>query len=207
MNSIGTLYIIAAASGTGKTSLAQALVKSLDRIKISVSHTTRSMRAQEIADQSYFFVDDAVFKQMIAEQAFVEYAEVFGYYYGTSRAFIDEQLKQGIDVILDIDWQGAQQIKKLYPQSVSIFLLPPSKEELCRRLHFRKRDDAATIAKRLSLASSEITHCTEFDYLVINDDFNLALKDLQTIILANRLRKNLQTVKYADLLQDLLADQ
>ena len=204
MKTIGTLYIIAAASGTGKTSLAQALEQSLDNIKISISHTTRSMRALEIADQSYFFVDGNAFERMIAAQEFLEYARVFDCYYGTSRAFVDQQLNLGIDVILDIDWQGAAQIKKIYPQSESIFLLPPSKEELRRRLNNRKRDDPKTIEKRLNLASSEISHCTEFDYIVINDDFDLALKDLQTIILANRLRQKPQAIKHAVLLKDLL---
>lgn len=204
MKIIGTLYIIAAASGTGKTSLAKALEQSLPNIKISISHTTRPLRAPEVANQSYFFVDNAVFEKMIAEHAFLEYAQVFGAYYGTARAFVDEQLTRGIDVILDIDWQGAEQIKKLYPQSESIFLLPPSKEELRRRLHKRQRDDAETIEKRLNLASSEIAHAHAFDYIVINDNFALALKDLQTIILANRLRKKPQSEKYADLLKELL---
>ncbi len=204
MKTIGTLYIIAAASGTGKTSLAKALEQSLSNIKISISHTTRAMRAQEIANQSYFFIDHTSFERMIAEHAFLEYARVFGAYYGTSRAFVDEQLNQRMDVILDIDWQGAEQIKKLYPQSESIFLLPPSKEELRRRLNKRKRDDAKTIQNRLNLASSEISHAHEFDYIVINDNFAVALKDLQTIVLANRLRQKVQAIKYADLLKDLL---
>lgn len=204
MKNIGTLYIIAAASGTGKTSLAKALEQSLANIKISISHTTRPMRVQETANQSYFFIDDPAFERMIAERAFLEYAKVFGYYYGTSRAFVDEQLNQGRDVILDIDWQGAAQIKKLYPQSESIFLLPPSKEELRRRLNKRKRDDVETIENRLNLASSEISHAHEFDYIVINDNFDLALKDLQTIVLANRLRRNSQLEKYAVLLKELL---
>ena len=203
MKTIGTLYIIAAASGTGKTSLAKALEQSLSNIKISISHTTRPIRVQEITDQSYFFIDDAAFERMIAEHAFLEHARVFGAYYGTSRAFVDEQLNQGMDVILDIDWQGATQVKKLYLQSESIFLLPPSKEELRRRLNQRKRDDAAIIENRLNLASSEISHAHEFDYIVINDNFDLALKDLQTIVLANRLRQKPQFEKYADLLKEL----
>lgn len=204
MQTVGTLYIIAAASGTGKTSLARALEQSLANIKISISHTTRAIHAQEIANQSYFFIDNTSFERMIAEHAFLEHARVFGYYYGTSRGFVDEQLNQGADVILDIDWQGAAQIKKLYPQSESIFLLPPSKEELRRRLNKRKRDDVETIENRLNLASSEISHAHEFDYIVINDNFDLALKDLQTIVLANRLRQKSQAAKYADLLKELL---
>lgn len=203
MKIIGTLYIIAAASGTGKTSLAQALERSLDNIKISISHTTRPMRVQEIADQSYFFIDDHAFERMIEAQAFLEYARVFGHYYGTSRAFVEEQLNQGMDVILDIDWQGAAQIKKIYPQSESIFLLPPSKEELRYRLRQRKRDDTKTIENRLSLANSEIAKCQKFDYIVINDNFDLALKDLQAIVNANRLRKKTQIVKYAQLIKEL----
>jgi len=203
--SIGTLYIIAAASGTGKTSLARALEQTIAGVKVSVSHTTRALRPQEVPNQSYFFVTEEEFTRLIKEQAFLEYAQVFGFFYGTSRAFVEQQLQQGKDVILDIDWQGAAQIKKIYPHSISIFLLPPSQEELRRRLKQRKRDSAKTIASRLALASSEIAHCNEFDYIVINDNFEEALKDLQTIFLANRLRKETQLAKYNDLLQNLLS--
>jgi len=200
----GTLYIIAAASGTGKTSLAKELARTVANLKISISHTTRPMRAQEVANQSYFFTDHATFERMIAQHAFLEYAKVFDYYYGTSCAFVAEQLQQGIDVILDIDWQGAAQIKKIHPGSVTIFLLPPSKMELRRRLQQRKRDADAIIEQRLSLASQEVSHCSEFDYLVINDDFAVALQDLQTIVMANRLRGKLQLTRHAELIRDLL---
>jgi len=203
MQSTGALYIIAAASGTGKTSLARALEQTLGNIKISISHTTRPMRIGEIADQSYFFVTPAEFQRMIAQQAFLEYAQVFADHYGTSRAFVDQQLQRGMDVLLDIDWQGAMQIKKLYPESVSIFLLPPSRAELQQRLQLRKREDAQIIAHRMSLASSEIQHCAEFDYIVINDDFARALQELQTIITANRLRTSKQLVTHAQLLEEL----
>lgn len=202
--STSTLYIIAAASGTGKTSLTKALVQSLPNIKISISHTTRPKYPQEIADQSYFFVAEHTFRQMVAAQEFLEYAQVFGHYYGTSRVWVEEQLNQGYDVLLDIDWQGAAQIRKLHPRCESIFLLPPSPEELRRRLQQRKRDDVATIENRLNLASSEIAHYAEFDYIVINDNFEQALKDLQAIICANRLRQNRQAIEYATLLKKLI---
>lgn len=200
----GTLYIIAAASGTGKTSLAKALAHSLDNMVISVSHTTRPIRNGEKADASYFFVDNESFEQMIATDAFLEYAKVFDHYYGTSRAFVEKQLAAGNDVVLDIDWQGTKLVQAKIPNCVSIFLLPPSKIILRERLENRKRDTAEIIAQRLSLASSEISHYTDYDYLVINDSFDMALSDLQTIVRANRLRRPVQAEKYAQLLQDLL---
>jgi len=205
MQTKGNLYIIAAASGTGKTSLACALEQTVSDIKVSISHTTRPIRPREVPNQSYFFVNEEEFMRLVKEHAFLEYAQVFNHFYGTSKAFVDEQLNQGKDVILDIDWQGALQVKRIYPQSVSIFLLPPSQEELRLRLKRRKRDSAKTIAQRLSLANGEIMHCCEFDYIVINDKFEEALKDLQTIFLANRLRKERQLIKYDELLKVLIS--
>lgn len=200
----GNLYIIAAASGTGKTSLAKALADSLDSIKISISHTTRPIKPGERSDVNYFFVDNHTFEQMIEAKIFLEYAKVFGHYYGTSQLFVEEQLNTGKDVVLDIDWQGAQQVRKKMPQCISIFLLPPSQEALRKRLETRKRDTAEVIEQRLNMASGEISHYNDFDYIVINDGFEVALQDLQAIVRAQRLTKSKQIVKYEKLIKELL---
>lgn len=204
MKILGTVYIIAAASGTGKTSLSKALAESLDNIKISVSHTTRLIKPSESGDVNYFFVDTQKFEAMILANKFLEHAKVFGHYYGTTAEFVAKHINDGIDVILDIDWQGAQQIRQKIPGCVSIFLLPPSLKTLKERLEMRKRDDKNVIAERLKMASSEISHYNEFDYIVVNDDFATALNDLKIIVLAQRLRKNYQIGKHAKLLKELL---
>jgi len=198
----GILYIVAAASGTGKTSLAEALTKTVDNIKISISHTTRQIRANERTGQNYFFVTPEEFESLIEKNAFLEYAQVFDHYYGTSRKWVEEQLNMGIDVVLDIDWQGARLVREQI-QCVSIFLLPPSSAELRLRLERRKRDDSQIIEQRLATASSEIAHYKEFDYVVINDKFENALADLQTIVQSQRLRLRYQTEKYATLIEEL----
>lgn len=200
----GTLYIIAAASGTGKTSLARALAETVPNMQISVSHTTRPLRPKETANESYFYVNEQKFTQLIEQGALLEYAKVFNYYYGTSVSFVSDKLRQGVDVILDIDWQGAQQVRQKLPSCVSIFLLPPSQQELRRRLEKRKRDSQDVIEQRLMLASSEIAHYDEFDYLVINDCFATALQDLQAIVLSQRLQRKQQELRYATLLKELL---
>lgn len=199
----GTLYIVAAASGTGKTSLAKALATTIDNIKISISHTTRPRRSGEIPQQDYFFVDPPTFKNLIKHQEFLEYAKVFQHYYGTSRHWVEQQLNAGNDVILDIDWQGAKQVRTQIA-CVSIFLLPPSRQELRLRLEKRKREDVKIIANRLATASSEIAHCKEFDYIIVNDKFAQALNDLTTIVLSKRLQCELQTKKHATLIAELL---
>jgi len=199
----GTLYILSAASGTGKTSLSKGLVASLDNIKISISHTTRPIRAGEQADQSYFFIDEPTFIDMIEKNAFLEHAKVFGYYYGTSHQWVNEQLQNGIDVILDIDWQGAQIIRKQM-SCISIFLLPPSREALRERLMNRKREDANIIEDRLVAASSEIAHYHEFDYIIVNDKFELALDELRTIVKAQRLHFTAQAQRNKKLIENLL---
>lgn len=198
----GTLYIIAAASGTGKTSLAKALAQTVENIKVSISHTTRSMRASEKADQHYFFVTPQEFESLIKQQAFLEYAQVFGHYYGTSRKAVEKQLKAGFDVILDIDWQGARQVREQI-ECVSIFLLPPSNKELRLRLEKRKREDSHIIEERFAAANSEISHYKEFDYVIINDKFEAALLSLQTIVYSERLRLKNQIVKYNSLIKEL----
>jgi guanylate kinase len=203
MNPKGTLYIIAAASGTGKTSLTKALATTVESMKISISHTTRSIRTGEIASQDYFFVDMTTFESLIKRKEFLEYAQVFGHYYGTSRQWVETQLNAGIDVVLDIDWQGAQQIRKQI-NCISIFLLPPSRAELRLRLEKRKREDAKIIEDRMAAASSEIAHCKEFDYIVINDKFATALEDLKAIIYSKRLQYEHQIKKHGMLISELL---
>ncbi|MCK4607972.1 MAG: guanylate kinase [Gammaproteobacteria bacterium] len=204
MEKLGTVYIVAAASGTGKTSLVKVLVESLNNIIISISHTTRPKRSTERNGENYFFVSKPDFQHMIANQEFLEYANVFGHYYGTSKTWVTDQLQQGMDVILEIDWQGAEQIKKLLPECVSIFILPPSMNELKHRLETRNQDDPVVIAKRLSIAGSEIKHSTAFDYIVVNDQFDIALVDLRSIIRAQRLRKDIQRIKQDKLLSELI---
>lgn len=199
----GTLYIVAAASGTGKTSLTEALAKTVENVKISVSHTTRPIRANEEQDKNYFFVDHSHFEALIGQQMFLEYARVFDHYYGTSKRWVEEQLNSGSDVILDIDWQGARQVREQI-ECISIFLLPPSSSELRLRLERRNRESAQIIEQRLAAASSEIAHYNEFDYIIINDKFESALVDLQTIVYSQRLRLRHQIVKYDTLIRELL---
>lgn len=204
----GTLYIVSAPSGAGKSSLIQALLKTqpLYDTQVSVSHTTRAPRPGEVHGEHYFFVNHAEFKAMIDDDAFLEHAEVFGNYYGTSRATIEQVLKTGVDVFLDIDWQGAQQIRMRMPQARSIFILPPSKIELDRRLRGRGQDSEDVIAKRMAQAVAEMSHYAEYDYLIVNDDFDTALGDLKTIIRAERLRMVRQMQRHDALISKLLAD-
>lgn len=208
MQTPGTLYVIAAPSGTGKTSLVDSLVQKMTDLKLSISYTTRPQRAKEQDGVHYWFVNQAEFEAMIAKGVFLEYARVFGLdnYYGTSRDWVEQQLQQGQDVILEIDWQGARQIRSLFPEAVTIFILPPSLELLQQRLQSRNQDDADIIAKRLAAAGSELSHYDEFDYIVINDVFEKALNDLEAIIRATRLSKKKQIPHYEHLLRDLLRD-
>ncbi|KFD22335.1 MULTISPECIES: guanylate kinase [Tatumella] len=203
----GTLYIVSAPSGAGKSSLIQALLKTqpLYDTQVSVSHTTRDIRPGEVAGEHYYFVSKDEFRTMIAENAFLEYAEVFGNYYGTSRQAIEQVLSTGVDVFLDIDWQGAQQIRHQMPEARSIFVLPPSKDELDRRLRGRGQDSEDIIEKRMAKAVDEMSHYAEYDYLIVNDDFDLALSDLKTIIRAERLRIRRQTARHDALISKLLA--
>lgn len=200
----GTLYVIAAPSGAGKTSLTTALIKTLPNIGISVSHTTRSPRPGEEHAKDYFFVPTAEFEAMIASGDFLEYAQVFGNYYGTTHRWVENRLQQGWDVILEIDWQGARQVRQLFPQSVQIFILPPSANLLKQRLCNRKQDELNVIEQRLAAASEEVAHYRDFDYIVVNDVFDSALQDLQAIITATRLKTAMQTQKHAKLLAELI---
>ncbi|MDF7679697.1 guanylate kinase [Enterobacteriaceae bacterium ESL0689] len=204
----GTLYIVSAPSGAGKSSLIQALLKNqpLYDTQVSVSHTTRASRPGEVHGEHYFFVNHEEFQTMISQSAFLEYAEVFGNYYGTSRETIEQVLGTGVDVFLDIDWQGAQQIRQKMPDVRTIFILPPSKDELERRLRGRGQDSEAVIARRMAQAVAEISHYAEYDYLIVNDDFATALSDLTNIIRAERLRMSRQRQRHSELISKLLAD-
>jgi guanylate kinase len=200
----GTLYTLSAPSGAGKTSLVKALVESSDDILVSVSHTTRAKRPGEVDGVNYHFCDQAQFKAMLADDAFLEHAEVFGNFYGTSKQWVQDTLASGKDVILEIDWQGAQQVGKLLPDTVAVFILPPSQQALRERLDNRGQDDETVIAARMSEAVSEMSHYGEADYLIINDNFDLALDDLRTLFRAQRLRRQNQQQRHQQLLDDLL---
>ncbi|BAV32436.1 guanylate kinase [Sulfuricaulis limicola] len=182
MNNKGKLFIFSAASGTGKTSLAKALVEHMPDVAFSVSHTTRAPRPGEQHGVHYYFVNQAQFDEMVAADRFLEHAKVFGNSYGTSRAVTENLLRQGKSVIFDIDWQGARAIKEKMPEAVSIFILPPSRAALEARLTGRGQDAPEVIDKRMRAAVSEMSHYKEFDHLVVNDDFNAALADLKAII-------------------------
>jgi guanylate kinase len=201
---LGKLYVVAAPSGCGKTSLVNALVDSFDALKISISYTTRAPRPNEVDDKHYHFVDQATFQSMVDDKAFLEHAEVFGYQYGTSHPWVMKQLKKGIDIVLEIDWQGARQIRQLFPTAVSIFIVPPSRDILFERLKGRGQDAPEVIAGRMAEAESEMQHLHELDYLVVNDDFDQALEDLHHIIRAERLQCDRQRIVLAPLLADLL---
>jgi guanylate kinase len=201
----GTLYIFSAPSGAGKTSLVKALLEQTSSIEVSVSHTTRSPRPGEENGRHYHFTDAASFEKMVEDSAFLEHARVFDNYYGTARASVDAPLQQGQDVILEIDWQGAEQIRHLYPEAVSVFILPPSKSALRERLQGRGQDPEEIIERRMRDAVSEMSHYAEFDYLIINDDFDVALQELRSIVIAQRLRLVRQATQQRALLQDLLS--
>jgi guanylate kinase len=204
-NSSGTLYIISAPSGAGKTSLVKALLEGTDDIIVSVSHTTRAPRPGEVDDKDYHFTDVETFREMIAAGAFLEHAQVFDNFYGTSRSSTLDLMERGIDVILEIDWQGAQQVREKMPEAVSIFILPPSRQELERRLRGRGTDADEVIARRLGEAVTEMGHYQEFDYLVFNDDFDTALAELRAIVLARRQRAAVQIARQQAQLDALLA--
>lgn len=203
----GNLYIVAAPSGGGKTSLVRHLVTTLDDIEISISHTTRAMRPGETDGIDYFFVDEEQFTEMVNRSAFIEHARVFHHLYGTSAAQITERLQQGIDIVLDIDWQGAEQIRRTFPRAVSIFIVPPSLEELRRRLTNRQQDNKEVIRDRMVKAQDELSHYPEFDYLIVNDNFEHAAVELRAIVIANRLQIKNQVKKQAKLLSFLMSSQ
>ncbi len=200
----GTLYIVAAPSGAGKSTLVNALLEHEPGIALSISHTTRAPRPNDHDGQHYHFVARDEFERMVAQGHFLEHAEVFGNLYGTSRTAVEPLLAQGRDVLLEIDWQGARQVRAAMPGCVSIFILPPSRAELERRLRNRASDDAPTIARRLAESRGEVAHAGDFDYLVVNDRFADALADLRAIVQCQRLRREAQFERHAALIDDLL---
>ncbi len=201
----GSLIILSAPSGAGKTSLLRALVMHDEHVRISVSHTTRPKRPGELDGVDYHFVDEAQFQRMVEEGAFLEHASVFDYHYGTCKDDIDKELEKGMDVILEIDWQGAQQVRSRKQDTVSIFILPPNKESLVERLTERKQDSEAVIQRRTLEAQEEISHYSEFDYLVVNDVFEHALDELRAILIAQRMRLDKQALRYQEAIDKMLA--
>ena len=200
----GTLFIVSAPSGAGKTSLLRSLAQELNNFAISVSTTTRPMREGEEDGVHYHFASHEQFLDSITAGEFLEHAEVFGNYYGTSIKTVEKALSEGTDLVLEIDWQGAQQIRERLPDSIGIFILPPSRDTLQSRLDGRGQDDADVIAERMSQAISEISHYDEYDYVVINDDFDTAREELRAIITASRLTLAKQQLRHQNLIDDLL---
>lgn len=204
----GNLFILAAPSGAGKSSLIRALLErhSQDSMQVSVSCTTRAPRPGEVDGVHYHFLTEAEFQRKIAANEFYEWAQVFGNYYGTSRTYIEQTLAQGIDVFLDIDWQGARQVRAAHPEVQSIFIMPPSLDVLAERLRLRGQDSEEVIHVRMAQAQAEMSHYHEFDYLLVNDKFEQTLAQLEHIVFAQRLRVPLQQVRHAVKLKDLLAN-
>lgn len=201
----GSLFVISAPSGAGKTSLVKALVENLPAVRVSVSYTTRPIRPGEIDGINYHFVSREKFIEMVDHGDFLEHAEVFGNLYGTSQSWVESQLERGGDIILEIDWQGAQQVRRLMADSVSIFILPPSRDILIQRLRNRGQDSEEIIARRTAEAITEMAHYSESDYLVINDQFQQALADLTAIVHSQRLRQGRQNILHRDLICNLLS--
>ncbi|MEE2733658.1 MAG: guanylate kinase [Pseudomonadota bacterium] len=201
----GTLFVVSAPSGAGKTSLVHALVESTPDLHVSVSHTTRQQRPGEVDGVNYHFVSKSTFTDMLNDNAFLEHAEVFGNWYGTSKQAVADQLQAGLDVILEIDWQGAEQIRRQAPQAVSVFILPPSRTVLQQRLVGRGQDSDSVIQGRMAQATEQISHHVEFDYLIINDEFEVALQELRSVISSQRLRHSKQAERHADLITSLLS--
>ncbi|HKJ75928.1 MAG TPA: guanylate kinase [Gammaproteobacteria bacterium] len=200
----GTLFVVAAPSGAGKTSLLKALLEATPGLTVSVSHTTRPPRPGEQDGVDYHFVDTARFEAMVAAGEFLEHARVFDNHYGTSRGAVQQRLDAGEDVVLEIDWQGARQVREQFPGCVGIFILPPSRGALEERLRGRGQDDEAVVARRMRDAESEMAHYDEFDYLVFNDDFGTALAELGAVVTASRLRLATQRQRHAQALRELV---
>lgn len=201
----GTLFTISAPSGAGKTSLVQALIDTMEAVQVSISHTTRPCRPGEQDGVNYHFVDTATFESMLAAGAFLEHARVFDNFYGSSRAWVEETLARGIDVILEIDWQGASQVRSLMPDTVGIFILPPSRQTLVERLNGRGQDKQDVIERRLAEATLEMSHYREADFIIINDHFATALDELRAIVISQRLTRDRQQERHRALLSDLLS--
>ncbi|CUS48116.1 MAG: guanylate kinase Gmk [Idiomarinaceae bacterium HL-53] len=204
----GNLFVVAAPSGAGKSSLIRALLARHPQgtMQVSVSTTTRKPRPGEVDGEHYHFVDEATFLQQVEAGDFYEYAKVFDHYYGTAKTVIEDVLKSGVDVFLDIDWQGARQVKAAYPGVHTIFILPPSLEELERRLRERGQDSDEVIAKRMAKAQHEMSHYAEFSYILVNQDFDESVQNFEHIVLSQRLRRSKQQIRYREILHDLLAE-
>ena len=200
----GNVFVVSAPSGAGKTSLVRALLVADPQVKLSISYTTRPPRPGEVDGMHYHFVSVEQFMEMLNRGEFLESAEVYGNYYGTSQRWIEEQLAAGTDILLEIDWQGAAQVRRLMPKAVSIFILPPSLEALRQRLTGRGQDSEAVIERRLAAAREDMSHVGEFDYVIINNDFETASRDLQAVVRAQRLRVEAQLARHAHLLKALL---
>lgn len=200
----GTLYIISAPSGAGKTSLVKALLARHKHLQVSISHTTRSPRPGEEDNVHYKFVSKEQFKELIDSNDLLEYAQVFDNYYGTSKSWVTQTLESNIDVILEIDWQGAQQVRKAFQQAVSIFILPPSRHALEERLVRRAQDDRETILKRLDQAKLEMEHYVEYDFIIVNDIFEKACSDLSSIIVSEKLKTKSQEERHSKMIQSLI---
>ncbi len=200
----GHLFIVAAPSGAGKTTLVRLLLEKDPEINVSISSTTRPPRAGESDGREYHFVDVQDFLEMVSRGEFLEWAEVHGNYYGTSKRWIEKEMEAGRDVLLEIDWQGAQQVRKVFPMAIGIFILPPSLDELKSRLSGRGTDSAETIARRFAAARDEMRHVDEFDYVIINDDLQQALGNLSSIVSASRLQYSTQRQRYSSLFATLL---
>lgn len=200
----GLLFVVSAASGTGKTSLVKALLDRVTNLHVSVSHTTRGQRPGELDGVHYHFTEKDSFLALVEQGGFIEYAEVFGNYYGTAQATVKEQLAKGHDVLLEIDWQGAQQVRKLFPDSKQIIILPPSQFDLRQRLSNRGTDSVEVIERRLGCAVEDMQQYVNFDYVIINDDFNKALHDLESVIIANRLVITQQASRHQKMISELI---
>ena len=198
----GNLFVVVAPSGTGKTSLVAELLRREPGIRLSISYTTRNPRQGEAHGREYHFVARDAFERMIASGDFLEHANVYGNYYGTSRRWIEEQLAAGEDVLLEIDWQGAAQVRKLFPHMAGIFILPPSIAELKRRLEARGKDAPETIARRMASARDEVSHVLEFEYIIVNEEFETAVRDLQAVVRAARLSRARQSARLVSLLDE-----
>ena len=198
----GSLYVVVAPSGAGKTSLVSGLLKQEPNVKLSISYTTRAPRDGEQDGRDYHFTDRATFEKMIAAGDFLEYADVYGNYYGTSRRWIESELEGDHDVLLEIDWQGARQVKKLFPHMAGIFILPPSLPELRRRLQGRGKDSPEAIERRMASARDEISHVLEFEYIIVNERFEAALADLVSIVRAARVSRAQQAIRLARLIEE-----
>jgi guanylate kinase len=201
----GTLFTVSAPSGAGKTRLVRELVQRMPDLVLSVSHTTRPQRPGEVDGVDYHFVDNAEFERLVGQGVFLEHARVFGNYYGTAQATVEVAMRAGKNVLLEIDWQGAAQVRRQIPATVSIFILPPSREELERRLRGRGQDSEEVIARRMAAARDETSHYAEADYIVVNDDFEQAVQDTMAIINSQHLREVRQAPELTDLIRSLLA--